>query len=376
MFTRDLLSRSLRSWFSYSAPRVGPEWLQWVWTLLWCATVAVGFTILGFVLFSGGADAWRNWRGWGLWYVKNFCISAVIGITIRALFTAGWRLFGAPRVKAFNMAERVLFFGGVPVLGTVIGWPIGMTLSGYDLPNMFSHLDANSMVGSGLLMLLISFMIYLFFSTKHQQIAAERDATEARLKLLQGQIEPHFLFNTLANVAGLMDHDVARAKLMLESFVDYLRSSLSGLRVAGYTLADELALVESYLRILQIRMDDRLAYRIDVPDALRALPVPALTLQPLVENAIRHGLEPKIEGGLVVITARLEQGQLVLTVADDGLGLPAPGSVPRIDPIGSRTALANIRERLATACGSAASLVILDRQPHGVQATLTLPQGT
>lgn len=375
MFSRDLLARSWRSWFSHSAPRVGPAWLQFVWTLVWCALIAVGFTILGFVLFSGGDGAWRNWRGWGVWYGKNFVIAACIGISIRSLFALGWRYFGVARVKSFNTFKRLVFFGGVPLLGTAIGWPIGMTLGGYDLAEMFVQLDANSMVGSALLTILISFMFYMFFSMKNQQIEAERRATEARLKLLQGQIEPHFLFNTLANVTGLMDHDVARAKLMLESFVDYLRSSLSGLRVAGYTLADELTLVESYLRIIQIRMDDRLAYRIDVPDELRALPVPALTLQPLVENAIRHGLEPKIEGGLVVISARLDHGKLVLTVSDDGLGLPAPSALPSTDRIGTRTALANIRERLAEACGSAASLVIDNRQPHGVQATLTLPQG-
>ena len=94
---------------------------------------------------------------------------------------------------------------------------------------------------------------------KNRQIEAERHAAEARLKLLQGQIEPHFLFNTLANVASLMEHDTPRARLMLETFVDYLRASLGSLRVAGHTLGDELTLVEAYLRILQIRMDTRLA---------------------------------------------------------------------------------------------------------------------
>lgn len=213
----------------------------------------------------------------------------------------------------------------------------------------------------------------MYFSLKNRQIDAERRATEARLKLLQGQIEPHFLFNTLANVASLMEHDTRRARLMLESFVDYLRSSLGSLRVAAHTLGDELVLVDAYLRIIQLRMDTRLAYRIDVPDALRAWPLPALTLQPLVENAIAHGLEPKIEGGTVTITARLDGQQLVLNVTDDGQGLPHASQLGR-SRTGSGSALANIRERLSEAHGSATSLVVASRVPCGVCATLTLPR--
>jgi LytS/YehU family sensor histidine kinase len=118
-------------------------------------------------------------------------------------------------------------------------------------------------------------------------------------------------------------------------------------------------------------MDTRLAYRIDVPEALRPLPLPALTLQPLVENAVQHGLEPKIEGGTVTVTARLEDRQLVLTVADDGLGLATAAARPH--HAGSGTALANIRERLSEAHGSAAALTIASRAGGGVRAMLTLP---
>src|SRR5262249_37233350 len=140
--------------------------------------------------------------------------------------------------------------------------------------------------------------------------------------------------------------DTPRAKLMLESFVDYLRSSLGGMRQADHTLGDELGLVEAYLRVIKIRMEDRLHYTIAVPDDLRSLALPALTLQPLVENAVLHGLEPKIDGGSVRIAARLEGPSggftLVLTVDDDGLGLAPDRPAHR----GSGTALANIRERL------------------------------
>ncbi len=370
MFTRHLLAQSWKAWLSRSAPRAGPAWLQHVWTVLWCAAVAAGFTIIGFVLFAGGEGAWRNWRGWVEWYGRYFTVTLCIGFTIRFLFELGWRVFGVARVKAFGLWQRLAFFSGVPLLGTLVAWPVGMSIAGFDVPGLFSGMDSNSAAGSVLIAVLISYMFHLYFSMKHGQIDAERRATEARLKLLQGQIEPHFLFNTLANVVSLMENDTPRARLMLESFVDYLRSSLGSLRVAEHTLGDELTLVEAYLRILQIRMDTRLACHIDVPDALRALPLPALTLQPLVENAIQHGLEPKIEGGTVTVAARLEGGRLVLTVTDDGLGLSAS---PTLRRHGSGTALANIRERLSEAHGSDADLTITPGTHGGVCATLSLP---
>jgi two-component sensor histidine kinase len=369
MFTRHLLAQSWKAWLSRSAPRAGPRWLQPVWTLVWSALIAVGFTIIGFVLFAGGEGAWRNWRGWVEWYGRNLIVTTCIAFTIRFLFDLGWRVLGMRRVKAFGMLQRLLFFGGLPVLGTMLAWPVGMWLSGYDLPGLLSRQGPNDLAASILLTVFISLIFYQFFAMKNRQLEAERRATVARLKLLQGQIEPHFLFNTLANVASLMEHDTPRARLMLETFVDYLRSSLGSLRVAEHTLGDELALVEAYLRIIQIRMDTRLAYQIDVPDALRALPLPALTLQPLVENAIQHGLEPKIEGGTVRVAAQLEGQRLVLSVTDDGLGL----FTQRTQPRGSGTALANIRERLSEMHGSAATLSVAGGTGGGVCSMLSLP---
>ena len=159
-----------------------------------------------------------------------------------------------------------------------------------------------------------------------RQIQAENQATEARLRLLQSQIEPHFLFNTLANVVSLMEADALRAKAMLESFVDYLRASLTGFGHGTHSLGKEIDLVEAYMRIIRMRMEDRLQYVIDVPGALRSRALPALTLQPLVENAIVHGLEPQIGGGTVRIAATFDRGSLVLTVEDDGAGIGAAPS--------------------------------------------------
>ena len=371
MFTRHLLAQSWRSWLSHIAPRVGPAWLQHMWTFLWCAALAVVFTIIGFAASAGGEAAWREASYWARRYGEYLIVTCCIGYTIRLLFGLGRRWLGAARIRAFGPLHRVAFYAGIPILAMLIAWPVGMWLAGYDGLGMFLRQDPGSMTGSLLSALLISFLFYMFFAMKNRQIAAERRATEARLKLLQGQIEPHFLFNTLANVASLMEHDTPRARLMLETFVDYLRASLGSLRVDEHTLGDELVLIDAYLRIIQIRMDTRLAYRIDVPDALRALPLPALTLQPLVENAVQHGLEPKIEGGTVSVTAHLDGPRLVLTVTDDGLGLAI--TPPQQHRGGSGTALANIRERLSEAHGSAASLSITSGTNGGVRAMLTLP---
>jgi sensor histidine kinase YesM len=255
-----------------------------------------------------------------------------------------------------------------------IGLPAASLLTGAMRARAEGPTLSATPLGAAVFMLLMMVVFYGYFTIRGLPQRAERQALEAQLKLLQGQIEPHFLFNTLANVVGLMESDTPRAKLMLESFVDYLRSSLGGMRKADHTLGDELGLVEAYLRVIQIRMEDRLHYTIDVRDDLRKLELPALTLQPLVENAVLHGLEPKIDGGSVRIAARLDELRgtrtLVLTIDDDGLGLAQDRPARRS---GSGTALANIRERLAQSYGDAAGLRVEPATPGGVRATLTLP---
>jgi sensor histidine kinase YesM len=165
---------------------------------------------------------------------------------------------------------------------------------------------------------------------------------------------------------------------MLESFVDYLRASLTGLGQARHTLGDEIDLVEAYLRIIKMRLEDRLQYAIEVPAELRRRLLPALSLQPLVENAIVHGIEPQIEGGTIRVAARLERKTLVVTVEDDGAGLAtseraATGAAAGGMRRGSGTALANIRERLRQTFGGAAALDLDPLAPQGVRASLTLP---
>jgi sensor histidine kinase YesM len=210
---------------------------------------------------------------------------------------------------------------------------------------------------------------WLWWSLQAKQQALKLQATESQLRLLQAQIEPHFLFNTLANVQSLMDHDTQRAKLMLEAFTEYLRASLSQWRSADSTLGAELDMAQSYLLLLQIRMDERLRFVIEANEQARGAVVPPLLLQPLVENAIHHGLEPKVEGGQVRISARVNDGRLQVCVDDDGLGLDAPRRAGRS---GQGVALENIRARLKTRYADNAELS-LQPLPVGARACLNIP---
>ncbi len=200
--------------------------------------------------------------------------------------------------------------------------------------------------------------------------AAQRSAAEAQLKLLQSQLEPHMLFNTLANLRVLIGADPARAQTMLDRLIAFLRATLAASRSGSHSLADEFARIDDYLALMAVRMGARLAVRIDLPAALRELPVPALLLQPLVENAIRHGLEPKVDGGRIEVRARREGDALVLEVRDTGGGLSADHPDDS-----SRFGLRQVRERLAALYGGRASLTLQAAQDDqgGVLARLRLP---
>jgi len=206
----------------------------------------------------------------------------------------------------------------------------------------------------------------LFWRGRLQRQAIQAQAAEAQLRLLQAQIEPHFLFNTLANIESLLDTDPPRARAMLEAFSDHLRAGMGQLRVQETTLDAELQMAANYLRLLQIRMGERLRFAVEAGADARAALLPPLLLQPLVENAILHGLEPKVAGGAVRIVATVEAGRLRVQVFDDGLGADAPPAAK-----GAGTALANIRARLQHRYGARASLNIL--HAAGTGATIELP---
>jgi len=339
-------------------------------TLRFALIVAVGFSLLNFAV-SSSHPSWQSATSWASVFGKSLVFALCISFTIDALFLGVQRVLGE-RVARLAPRQRWLYYWGTPIVGWSIAMPFAIWLTGVSKGVEGDPGLRATPLGALAFTFLVCAIFFGFFAVRARQLRAERQAAEAQLRLLQAQMEPHFLFNTLANVVSLMEADTPRAKAMLESFTDYLRASLVSLREPEHSLGDELDLVEAYLRVVKVRMDDRLHYRIEVPAELRALRVPALSLQPLVENAVVHGLEPSIEGGQIVVTAQVDGGRLVIRVADDGVGL---GAAPRAARAGSGNALNNLRERLQQTHAERASLTLEAAAPHGVLATLTLPAG-
>ncbi|HSM10762.1 MAG TPA: histidine kinase, partial [Lysobacter sp.] len=206
--------------------------------------------------------------------------------------------------------------------------------------------------------------------TQAVQTATEKELTVAKLSLLHAQVEPHFLYNTLASAQLLTRSDPARADAMLGHLIQYLRHSLPRTDDEQSTLGAELERALAYLEILKIRMGPRLSVEVDVPENLRATPLPPMMLQTLVENAIKHGLEPRTAGGTVWIRARRTDGAVAVTVADDGDGF---NTGPNARTSGTGIGLKNVRERLRLVYGSDAALSVVANFPAGVAATITVP---
>ena len=199
-----------------------------------------------------------------------------------------------------------------------------------------------------------------------REAQAEKELTQAKLGMLQAQVEPHFLYNTLASAQLLARNDPAKAEQMLGNLIAYLRHSLPRTEGELSTVGEEVERSRAFLEIMRIRMGERLAVEIDVPEAFRIVPMPPMMLPTLVENAIKHGLEPVTAGGNVWINARESDGRLLVTVADDGRGFSAEGG-------GTGLGLRNVRERLRLAYGDKASFTIVSNYPKGVAATIALP---
>jgi sensor histidine kinase YesM len=264
------------------------------------------------------------------------------------------------------------------VLGNIVGLSLGVfladTLLGSDIGFQQATFLKNATYG-----VVFGAAISFFFwsrgrlsTTKVQiqeekikRISSEKAAMEAHLRLLQAQIEPHFLFNTLSNIYSLMDSDPARAKAMLLDLNHYLRNTLKQTREEETTLGREMEVVSAYLKIFKIRLGDRLQYSVALPQALDKVPFPPMLLQPLVENAVIHGIEPSENGGRITIRAQQTNGMLRVEVTDTGNGFS--GSP------GSGVGITNVRERLQLLFGKGACLSLNENQPRGVTAVIEIP---
>ena len=207
----------------------------------------------------------------------------------------------------------------------------------------------------------------------HQAEAARlmmsKHALEAELKLMQAQVEPHFLFNTLASVQYLTETDPREAGKLLSHLIDYLRAALPQLRASSTTLGKEVGLAAAYLNILKMRMGARLEFTINVPPDLARHPFPPNLLISLVENAIKHGVEPAADGGSIRVAARHEGSHIIVDVIDAGrVGAAALPAAP-----GTGFGLANVRERLAALYGAQGSFTLVELAPSGSRATLSIP---
>jgi len=200
---------------------------------------------------------------------------------------------------------------------------------------------------------------------RRRSAEAGRSQAIAELGLLQAQIEPHFLFNTLAHVQSAIEEDPALGKVMLEHLIRYLRGTLRRSRQPSYALNEELDLVRSLLEIARIRLGTRLRYRIDCDTAAGTARLPPLLLQPLVENAIKHGIEPAVEGGDIEVQCRVDGVVLELKVIDSGVGIAA------VAPEG--VGLSNVQARLSSLYGEQGRLSMHAREPHGTVAELRIP---
>jgi len=223
-------------------------------------------------------------------------------------------------------------------------------------------------------------LTYYFYS-RNKSLYLERKmteahtlASEARLKLLESQLEPHMLFNTLANLRALIGVDAPRAQQMLDHMIGYLRATLSASRATLHPLQAEFDRLHDYLELMAVRMGARLHYSLDLPPALAQLKVPPLLLQPLVENCIKHGLEPKLEGGSVTVQARMTGDVLTLDIKDTGVGLTSNRTTDATDNLaGGGFGLAQVRERLSTAYGPEATIKLIANYPIGTWAIVSFP---
>jgi LytS/YehU family sensor histidine kinase len=204
--------------------------------------------------------------------------------------------------------------------------------------------------------------------------AAQLLAAESQLRMLRAQLEPHMLFNTLANLRSLLNEDPRQAEVMIDRLIVYLRSALAASRSEATTLVSEFAQVRAYLEIMSIRMGPRLTFRLTLPADLETTAIPPMLLQPVVENAIKHGIEPKVGTGKIDIVASRTDAGIEIIVNDSGLGLPPDYDAANpSEGSGSSYGLVHVRQRLMAVYGERASFVIKPRLPNGVSAAINIP---
>lgn len=367
---------------------------QQLWVQRWRTVGAVGALCLGItLLLTVLSDHFWQQAAYSF-AIGTSCTVLIYGIRLGAAYLidrlAAWRALRPGAVpphgglQAWLSGWRIVSLA--LVVAVVVGPPIGLTIGDWltgQLSASYWRLNRPetrmtlvlSVLGSGAMVVLFATFERLTTARALAE-AAQRQAAENQLRLLQSQLEPHMLFNTLANLRVLIGLDPQRAQAMLDHLIAFLRTTLQASQHRTQALAVEFQHLADYLALMAVRMGPRLQVQLDLPEALRSAAVPPLLLQPLVENSIQHGLEPKVEGGRIEVRARVEADTLVLTVRDSGIGRSAAAALPRDTPGGF--GLHSTAERLRTLHGDRASLVFDDPSDGegGTLATLRLPLST
>jgi sensor histidine kinase YesM len=328
-----------------------------VLTVLFCALVA-GVTTLA----APSLPAFARW----------LLIAESIGLVGAAIGTAVGRLSWLRRLRPIH-AHLFIFAVTVPI-AYVVGSSLAYTILGEPWPIFQSH--PRRIIA--LITTALAALFVVYFDAMRQRIEneaaarieAQRLAGESQLRLLRAQLEPHMLFNTLANLRTLVEVDPKLAQNMIDQVILYLRSTLAASREDETTLRQEFAQLRAYLEIMALRMGDRMSFHLDLPATLESFVIPPMLLQPLVENAIKHGVEPKIGKSEIRVRAEQADGRLRIIVADTGLGF----SVDATDRMGASYGLTHVRDRLRAFYGPGATLALDGNEPQGVRATLSIPQ--
>jgi len=308
---------------------------------LWKLVARVFGVGLALLLVFGLFEQWP--RRLPRWLPRWVLQVVAVGVTVPLAFFVAFVLATAPGAPPFWRTPRLEGFMTFTFLGMLIApWTA--------LAALLRHREAKVE------------KLSVDFELERSEMA--RQALDARMRLLTAQAQPHFLFNTLANVQALVEAGSPRAPQLLQSLTDYLRAAVPRLDGSANTLGQELELVRAYLALMQMRMPDRLQFELHVAPTVHALRCPPMTLLTLVENAVQHGIDPSLDGGRIDVHAeRLEGGRCRLRVVDTGVGLQASGG-------GLGTGLAALRERLLWAYGGSASLELNEVTPHGVEASI------